>query len=124
MERQVPSLEVAGLSPATLANYGFVALTGRAPVLQTGGCGFKSHQIHLGAVTQLEEYLSCKQEIRGSNPLSSTVTEPEGVEGLVCDTSVSEFDSRQSLQMGGAAVGAASRSDMDGNWSCSLLPAG
>ena len=27
----------------------------------------------------------------------STVTEPEVVEGLVCDTSVSEFDSRQSL---------------------------
>ncbi len=31
------------------------------------------------------------------------MTEPEVVEGLVCDTSVSEFDSRQSLQMGGAA---------------------
>ncbi len=29
----------------------------------------------------------------------STVTDPEVLEGLVCDTSVSELDSRQSPQM-------------------------
>lgn len=43
------------------------------------------------------------QEAIGSIPIRSTVTEPEVVEGLVCDTSVSEFNSRQSPQMEGAA---------------------
>lgn len=36
-------------------------------------------------------------------PPESTVTEPEVVEGLVCDTSVSEFNSRQSPQIAGVA---------------------
>ena len=35
----------------------------------------------------------------GSTPTESTVIEPEVVEGLVCDTSGSEFNSRQSLQI-------------------------
>jgi hypothetical protein len=38
-------------------------------------------------------------------PLDSTVTEPEALEGLVCGTSISELDSRQSPQMEGAANG-------------------
>jgi hypothetical protein len=38
-------------------------------------------------------------------PYPTTVTEPEVVEGLVCDTSVSEFNSRQSPQMEAAAEG-------------------
>jgi hypothetical protein len=43
------------------------------------------------------------QEIIGSIPIRSTVTEPEAVEGLDCDPSVSEFNSRQSPQMEGIA---------------------
>jgi hypothetical protein len=35
----------------------------------------------------------------------STVAEPKVVEGLVCDTSVSEFDPRQSPQLETAAEG-------------------
>jgi hypothetical protein len=64
-----------------------------------------------GAVTQLGEYLFCKQKVRGSSPLSSTVTVgeaaplelPKVVAGLVCETSISEFNSRRSPQMEDAA---------------------
>jgi hypothetical protein len=58
-----------------------------------------------GAVTQLGEYLFCTQKVRGSSPLSSTVTESEAVEELACEASVSEFESRQSPQMESTANG-------------------
>ena len=68
-----------GSIPTTPA-LGSVALTGRAPVLHTGGCGFKAHR---STVT-----------VGVSAPLGLA----EVVEALVCDTSVSEFSSRRSSQ--------------------------
>lgn len=43
--------------------------------------------------------MSCTQEVVGSNPTGSTVAESEVVEELVCETSISEFESRQSPQL-------------------------
>jgi hypothetical protein len=102
-----------GSSPTIPAKPGFVAPTGRAPVLQSGGCGYllrrrsanKSRQIHLGTIAQLVERSPCKREVRGSRPLGSTVTEPKVVAGLVCETSNSEFNSRRSPQMEATANG-------------------
>jgi hypothetical protein len=98
-----------GSSPTIPAKPGFVAPTGRAPVLQSGGCGFKSRQIHLGTIAQLVERSPCKREVRGSRPLGSTVTEPKVVAGLVCETSISEFNSRRSPQMEATVNGLATR---------------
>jgi hypothetical protein len=49
------------------------------------------------------ERLSCKQEVTGSSPVLSTVTEPKMEAGLACEASISEFNSRQSPQMEDAA---------------------
>jgi hypothetical protein len=65
----------------------------------------KKDQLNSGAVTQLGEYLFCTQKVRGSSPLSSTVTESEAVEELACEASGSEFKSRQSPQMEATANG-------------------
>lgn len=51
-----------------------------------------------GFVALMGERLSCKQEVVGSTPTGSTVTEAKVVEALVCDSSLSEFESRQSPQ--------------------------
>jgi hypothetical protein len=67
----------------------------------------RSESTKPGAVTQLGEYLFCTQKVRGSSPLSSTVTESEAVEELACEASVSEFESRQSPQMEATANGLA-----------------
>jgi hypothetical protein len=53
------------------------------------------------------ERLSCKQEVTGSSPVLSTVTEPKMEEGLACEASISEFNSRQSPQMEATANGLA-----------------
>jgi hypothetical protein len=55
------------------------------------------------------ERLSCKQEVTGSSPVLSTAIEPEMVEGLACEASVSEFNSRRSPQMEATASGLAAR---------------
>lgn len=76
--------------------HGVVALIGRAPVLQSGGCGFESHLLHevayeclpnpnavrlgvlysyaprCGVIAQLEERYSGRVEAKGSSPFSST----------------------------------------------------
>jgi hypothetical protein len=58
-----------------------------------------------GTIAQLVERSPCKREVRGSRPLGSTVTEPKVVAGLVCETSISEFNSRRSPQMEATANG-------------------
>jgi hypothetical protein len=94
---------------------GNVAQWNRARSFYLLGCGFKSYHSRQssersigsnksGAIAQQEEHLPCKQGVRGSIPLGSTVAESEAVEELVCETSVSEFKSRRSHQLEAAGL--------------------
>ena len=54
----------------------------------------------------------CTQEVVGSNPTRSTVTEAKAVEALVCESSISEFESRQSPQIGSVGFDYAQSADL------------
>ena len=71
-----------------------------APVFETGLCGFESyHSCQIWDHSSTGRAPALQAGGRGSIPLGSTVTETEEVEVLVCETSVSEFESRPSPQL-------------------------
>jgi hypothetical protein len=76
-----------------LFSHGFVAPIGRAPVLQSGGYGFESRQIHWQLMMKdsllptrsgslVGEHLGDNQEVAGSNPALITDKVPIGALGV------------------------------------------